>query len=94
MSDFTQKELSDIALAAAKEAARQTISETFALLGVNVSNFDSMQGLRDDLAFLRHTRVGAGRMGAKFVLTIVSVIAGAVAIGAWEYLKFLLHVAK
>lgn len=83
----SRDELPDVALAAAKEAARQAINETFALLGVNVADFNSMQELRDDLAFVRRTRTSAVRIGARFVLSIVSLASGAIAIGAWEYIK-------
>lgn len=91
MGDFTRQELSDIALDAAKEGARQTLNETFALLGVNRANFEDMKRLRDDLEFVHSLRTNAGQMGARIVMTAVSVISGAVAIGAWEYLKSLLH---
>lgn len=84
---ISKDDLSNIALAAAKEASRQTISETFALLGVNVSNFDDMKKFREDLEFMRSVRSGASKLGARFVLTIVSIVAGAVAIASWEYIK-------
>lgn len=87
MTGISREEASNIALAAAKEATREVMTETFALLGINISNFEDIKKLRDDLELLHSLRSGASKIGAKFVLTIVSIIAGAVAIGAWEYLK-------
>lgn len=75
--------LSDVALAAAKEATRQTIVEMFAMLGVNAANLEEMQKLRDDIQFARRLRMGSTKVGATFVMTI----AGAAAIGIWEFLK-------
>lgn len=92
MAEYSEREASQIALAAAKEAVRETMTEMFSLLGVNVANFDSMQGLRDDLAFVRSLRHGATKAGGRFFLTIVSLIAGAVAIGMWEWLRSALHI--
>lgn len=102
---FTRDELSDIALAAAKEGSRQTLNEIFALLGVNLMNFEDVKSFREELDFARtmklyredlefaHAlRTSSKKIGAKFVLTIVTVVAGAVAIGAWEYVKAILHV--
>lgn len=88
---MTESRDADIALAAAKEAVRQCMNETFALLGVNLSNFDDVKKFREDIEFVRSLRTGATKVGAKFVLTVVSIIAGAIAIGAWETIKQALH---
>lgn len=102
---FTRDELSDIALAAAKEGSRQTLNEIFALLGVNLSNFEDMKAFREDLEFVRTIRQyrediefahalrsGSKRIGGRFVITVVTVLASAIAIGAWEFIKGMLHI--
>lgn len=102
---FTRDELSDIALAAAKEGSRQTLNELFSLLGVNLMNFDDVKAFREDLEFLRTIRPyrddlefaralrsGSKKIGGRFVITIVTVLASAIAIGAWEFIKGILHI--
>lgn len=101
----SREELADIALAAAKEAVRQTLNETFAHLGVNLMNFEdvkefrqdmemvrTLRPYRDDLEFARALRLGSKRVGSKFVITLVTVLASAIAIGAWEFIKGILHI--
>lgn len=77
----------NLALAAAKEAVRECMTEQYALLGIDLANKDDLRQFRQDLEFMRTLRTGAHTIGAKFVLTVVSVIAGAIAIGAWEFVK-------
>lgn len=84
---------SDLALAAAKEAARATVEDLFGKLGVNVADFKSLQSFRDDLAFIHRLRSGSAKVGARFLLTIVSVLAGAMVIGLWEVAKAWLSAA-
>jgi hypothetical protein len=82
---------SDLALASAKEAVRQMQSETFGLLGIDLANREDLRQFRQDLEFIRAWRTGAHTVGARFVLTLVSIVAGAIAIGAWEFIKSALH---
>lgn len=89
---ITREEASNIALAAAKEATRQTLNESFALFGVNLMNFNDVKAFREDLEFVRSMRSGATTIGAKFVLTAVTILAGAVAISSWEYIKMVFHI--
>lgn len=90
---ITRQEASDIALVAAKEAARQTLSETFGMLGVNLANFDSMQSFRDDLEWARRARTLSQQTRARVWTTVVGVAAATFAIGVWEYIRgmFLKH---
>lgn len=92
MDGNLHKQMSDIALAAAKEGSRQTLNEVFALLGVNLSDFEDVKAFREDIEFVRRIRSGGSKLGAKFVLTVVSVVAATVAISSWEYIKTLLHI--
>ena len=81
---ITREEASQIALAAAKEAARTIQNETFALLGINLSNFDSMEALRDDLEWARRGRMLSQATGAKIWTTIVGIGAAGIALAVWE----------
>ncbi len=54
-------------------------------------NFDDVKMFREDIEFVRSMRSGATKIGAKFVLTIVTLVAGGVAIAAWEYVKTWFH---
>lgn len=87
---ITRDEAAAIALAAAKEASRQTLSEAFAMLGVNLADFESMQNFREDLDWARRARRVSEATGHRAWTTIVSIAAGAIAIGLWEYIRILL----
>lgn len=84
---INKTEASNIALAAAKEAARQTLSETFGMLGVNIADFESMQKFRDDLEWARHARELSQRTGHRAWTAIVTVAASGLAIAIWEYIR-------
>ncbi|HEX4302820.1 MAG TPA: hypothetical protein VHZ78_08500 [Rhizomicrobium sp.] len=84
---ITREEASSIALAAAKEAVRQTMSEQFALLGVNIADFKDMQSLRDDLEWARRGRKLSEVTGHRIWTTIVGLAAGGLAIAFWEYAR-------
>lgn len=83
----TQEEASNIALAAAKEAVRETLAETFGMLGVNVADFEAMQKFRDDLEWARHARELSERTGHRAWTAIVTVVASGLTIGIWEYVR-------
>jgi hypothetical protein len=85
----SREDLANIALAAAKEGSRQTLNETFALMGVNLMNFDDMKEFREDLDFVRSMRTGVHKVSARVGITIITTITGALAIAIWEALKSL-----
>lgn len=87
----TRREASDIALAASKEASRETVTQLFASMGVNAANFDDMKRFREDLDYIREIRKMTNKMGSRFVLAIVSIVAGSLAISAWEFFKSVLN---
>lgn len=84
---MTREEASSIALAAAKEASRQTLNETFGMLGVNLSDFESMQRFRDDLEWARRARKVSEMTGKRAWTTIISLVSGAVAVGLVEWVR-------
>jgi alkanesulfonate monooxygenase SsuD/methylene tetrahydromethanopterin reductase-like flavin-dependent oxidoreductase (luciferase family) len=81
-----------IALAAAKEASRQTIAELFNTFGINITNMDEASEFRKDVQWIRRMRVGSSRAGSTFFFTFISAIAGAFAIGVWELAKGFFHI--
>lgn len=87
----TRKELSDIALAAAKEAVRQSNNELFGLLGYNLADQDDTKALREDFIFIRKMRVNSGRVSMAFIFALMAVLASALAVTVWEGIKALAH---
>ena len=88
---ITREESSDIALAAAKEAARQTINDVFALLGVNLANFDSVQAFRDDIEWARRSRKISEMTGKRIWTTLVGVASAGTAVALWEWVHAWFH---
>lgn len=107
----TRAEVEGIATMAAKAAANETVTRLFAVLGVNIANFDSVEKLRDDLdfiralrsdpqelkelrldlEFLRSIRVSTKKATGRFVWTIVTVMATAIAVAILAWAKDKLH---
>lgn len=88
MGEFvTPEQAQNIALAAAKEGVRQAQAELFALLGVNIANSEAVEIFREDLKFAHALRTRSAALGARFVMTMVSIIASAIAIALWEGAK-------
>jgi hypothetical protein len=92
----TPTEAERIALAAAKEASRQTVNELFSDLGISVDNREQVGELREDLLWVRRLRTGSRTAGTRFMMTLVTVAAGAIAVSLWETFKaagaYLLHI--
>lgn len=80
---ITRAEASDIALAAAKEAVREVLTETFAILGVNLANFNDLQELRKTLEHAARSRKRAERGYDRLVSTVIGIFAGAVLLALW-----------
>ena len=88
---ITREESSDIALAAAKEASRQVVNDVFALLGVNLANFDSVQAFRDDIEWARRSRKLSEVTGKRIWTTVVGLASAGLAIAVWEWIHALFH---
>jgi hypothetical protein len=91
MMPTTQTRDERLALAAAKTAGQMVLEDLFGKLGVNVADFEQLQELRDDIQWVHQLRTGSKKVGARFVMTIVSVVAGAIAIAMWEFFRTLFH---
>lgn len=89
--EITEKQLSDIALAAAKEASRATAETFFGVIGVNIADNEQIQNFRDNLAFAQRLRLSTDAAARRFSLTLVSVIAAAFALAVWEGVKAIIH---
>lgn len=91
------------ALATAKLALNDAQNEFFASFGVNRANVESMEDFKEnlrmmrelrkrpelwqDLDFLHAARSGVGKAGSRFILTIITLFAGAFAYGMVEWVK-------
>ena len=78
-------------LAAAKEASRQVVNDVFALLGVNLANFDSVQAFRDDIEWARRSRKISEMTGKRIWTTIVGIASAGIAVTLWEWAHALFH---
>jgi hypothetical protein len=84
---LSQTEMSNIALAAAKEAVRETHAELFALLGYNIADFKDINRLRGNLEFLNALHTNTSRASSRFMLGTVTLLIGAVGAALWMGLK-------
>lgn len=105
---LSRKELSDVALAAAKEAVRQQMGETFGLLGVNLADFNAVKAFRDDIdfahtvrtdpvfwvnhAYVSKLRSRGSKLAAWFLMALIAALAGGFAISVWDWIKFVFHI--
>lgn len=83
MSDLSREEARQIA----HDAATDTISEVFKILGVDTSDVESMNTFRADIDWVRHRRKAEAAVGQRIVMTLISIASGGFAVAAWEYLK-------
>lgn len=88
---ISQKELSDIALAAAKEGATQTVSKLFAVFDVNVSNEDQVRKLRDAITFLYSLEATARVTRHRVWLTFVTILSSAIIIAIGDAIWILIR---
>lgn len=74
----------------AKEAAHETVKQTFALMGVDVHDFKSMETFRDDLDWVRRYRRLSESVGSKVIITFTTVISGGFLTAMWLFLQDLI----
>ncbi len=70
----------------AEEAAEKAVRETFALLGVDVNNQESVDAFREDLRFSRGMRKRAEQGVDAFFKLLFASIAAAIVSAIWKYL--------
>ena len=84
--DFMDKEqIEEIA----KEVSKETIRQTFAVLGVNADDQDSLNKLRSDLVSARNVRTALEAAGKKGLLTFVGLIVVMICAAVAKYIGFM-----
>jgi hypothetical protein len=94
MSDrfITRTEARDIAVEAAEEGSTTALKRTFALLGVDLDDFESVQEFRGDLQWVKSGRRVSKTFGSKAFSSIVGVGAVGFAIAAYNWARgFFVH---
>lgn len=87
---LSSKQAADVALAAAKEAVRETQAAFFALLGVNIGDAKEMAKFAADIEFLRAMHSNAGAVGRRAMMFIVTAFLGAMVLAIAAGLRVLL----
>ncbi len=88
---ISKAELEGIALAAARVAVQECQTSFMATLGINIADSDDVKEFQANIRFAENLRLGSTRIGARIAMTTITVLAGAIAIAAWEWTKTLLH---
>lgn len=82
---ITKRDLENVAVAAGRVASKETLSESFALLGINLANQEGRDAFRSDMEFVRRfrrrTELAGNRIGVAIFATIGTAIGGAMV--AW-----------
>ena len=91
---ISKGELEGLALAAAKTAVQECQASFMAILGVNIANQDDVREFQATIRFAENLRHGSTKVGARAAMTAITVVSGAVAIAAWEWVKTIFHALK
>lgn len=91
---ITKSELEGLALAAAAKAVQECQTSFMSTLGININNQDAIEEFRATVRFAENLRLGTTKVGARVGMTAITVVAGAVAIASWEWLKAFFHFVK
>lgn len=74
---YNEKQMQAAIIIAAKDAANETLSKFAAAIGIDLTNREQLELLRQDRVFLRSLRVGRDAMGAKIgVAVLLAFVAG------------------
>ena len=68
-----------------EKSTEEALNKTFALLGVDTTDFDHVQEFRDSLAWVRKYRVVSEKVGSHVILTMLTILSGGVATAIWAY---------
>lgn len=88
---ITRAEARDIAADAAEEGSTKALKRTFALLGVDLDDFESVQDFRGDLQWVKSGRRVSKALGSKASSSIIGVGAIGVAVAVFNWVRGLLH---
>lgn len=89
---ITHEEARDIAEDAADKGSTTALRRTFALLGVDLDDFESIQEFRGDLQWVKSGRRLSRTITGKSLSSIVGVVTIGVLIGIYDYLRRVLHI--
>jgi len=84
---ITRSEAHDIASLAAEEGSGRALRATFALLGVDLDDFEAVQDFRGDLQWIKSGRRLSRGIGTKAGTSMVGVISVGVIVGLWDLAK-------
>lgn len=89
MSDdpITREEAEDIANRAAEIGSHKALKQTFALLGVDIDDFESVQDFRGDLQWVKSGRRLSRSIGTKTGSSILGVFALGIGVALFDMIK-------
>lgn len=88
---ITHDEASAIAEDAADKGSMTALKRTFALLGVDLDDFESVQEFRGDLQWVKSGRRLSKTITGKSISSVVGVVSIGILIGLYDYLKKVFH---
>ncbi len=88
---ISKSELESIIRATAHTAVQECQTSFMATLGLNIANAEDIKTFQANIRFAENLRLGSSKLGARLAMTTMTVLAGAIAIAAWEWTKTLLH---
>ncbi len=68
-----------------KVATKETIDETFRVLGVDTSNFDHVKEFREKHNWTSRYRKMAERLGSHIIIAITTIVTGGIITAIWAY---------
>lgn len=87
---ISKSELEGIALAAARVAVQELQTSFMSTLGINIADSEDVKTFQANIRFAENLRIGSNKIGARLAMTTMTVLAGAIAIAAWEWTKTIL----
>lgn len=84
---ITREEAEAIADSAAEKGSHMAIKQTFALLGVNIDDFESVQDFRGDLQWVKSGRRMSKAMGSRAGSSVVGVVTIAALVAIGDFLR-------
>ena len=87
---ITAAEAHDIAMTAAEEGSTRSLKRTFALLGVDLDDFESVQEFRGDLQWVKSGRRVSKAITGRSLSSVVGVASIGVVVGFYDWFKTIL----
>lgn len=88
---ITREEALSIAAEAAETGSHKAIKATFALLGVDVDEFESVQDFRGDLQWVKSGRRVSKAIGSKAGSSVVGIASIGIAVAIFDFVKKFFH---